>query len=69
MHNASIAKSFPITERVRFTFTSAFTNLFNHPNFRPPASNISNPGSVGVINNLREGGRSRRIELRGRIDF
>ena len=69
MHHLSVAKSFPITERVKFTFTSAFTNLFNHPNFRNPASNISNPGSVGVINSVREGGKSRRIELRGRIDF
>ena len=69
MHHLSVAKSFPITERVRFTFTSAITNLFNHPNFATPAANISAPANVGVIDDLVEGGRSRRIELRGRIDF
>lgn len=69
MHNLSIAKSFLITERVKFTFTSAVTNLFNHPNFTTPPSNISTPATAGVINNLVEGGRGRRIELRGRIDF
>jgi hypothetical protein len=69
MHNLSIAKTFPITERWKFTFTSAVTNLFNHPNFTTPPSNISAPAQAGVINGLVEGGRGRRIELRGRIDF
>jgi hypothetical protein len=45
------------------------TNLFNHPNFATPPANISTPATAGVINNLVEGGRGRRIELRGRIDF
>lgn len=69
MHNISLAKTFDLTERFKFTLTGAASNAFNHPNFAVPASNISAPGSVGVISDLREGGRSRRIELRGRIDF
>ncbi|MFB3825430.1 MAG: carboxypeptidase regulatory-like domain-containing protein [Bryobacteraceae bacterium] len=69
MQHLSIAKTFPITERFRFTFTTAASNILNHANFRPPAANISVPGQVGVINSLVEGGESRQIELRGRIDF
>jgi hypothetical protein len=69
MHHVSIAKSFALTERVRFTITGAASNVLNHPNFLPPAANISTPGTVGVIDSLVEGGKSRRIELRGRIDF
>lgn len=69
MQHISVAKSFPITERVRFNFTTAVTNAFNHPNFNLPAANISSPGSVGVVSSLVEGGRGRKIELRGRIDF
>jgi hypothetical protein len=69
MHHLSVAKTFPITEGVRFTFTAAVSNVFNHPNFLPPAANISAPGSVGVVDSLAEGAKSRRIQLRGRIDF
>jgi len=69
MQNISIAKTFPITERFKFTLTASASDAFNHPNFGLPASNISVPGSVGVISNLVEGAESRRVELRGRIDF
>ncbi|MCC6588236.1 MAG: TonB-dependent receptor [Bryobacterales bacterium] len=69
MQHLSLAKSFAITERWKFTLTAAATNLGNHPNFAKPAANISAPANVGVISNLRDGGRARRIEIRGRIDF
>ena len=69
MQHLSVAKSVPITERVRFTFTTAISNVLNHPNFLPPAANISAPASVGVIQDLVGGGRSRKMELRGRLDF
>ncbi len=69
LHNVSIAKTFDLTERFKFTFTAAASNAFNHPNFMTPSANISAPGSVGVISNLVEGGRSRRGEIRGRLDF
>jgi outer membrane receptor protein involved in Fe transport len=67
--NISVAKTFPITERLRFTFTAAASDAFNHPNFLPPAANISAPGSVGVVSGLVEGAASRQIELRGRLEF
>lgn len=69
MHHLSLAKTFDLTERFKFTFTAAAANAFNHPNFTNPASNISVPGSVGVISNLVGGARARHIELRGRLDF
>jgi hypothetical protein len=69
MQNISISKSFALTERIRFALTAAASNALNHPNFAAPAANISSPGNVGVISNLVEGARARRIELRGRIDF
>ncbi len=69
MHHISLAKTFDITERWKFTFTAAGANAFNHPNFSRPSSNISSPGSVGVVSGLRAGAPSRRIELRGRVDF
>ncbi|MEN6601521.1 MAG: carboxypeptidase regulatory-like domain-containing protein [Bryobacteraceae bacterium] len=67
--NISLAKTFAITERLRFTFTAAASDAFNHPNFTAPDSNISAPGSVGVVSGLVEGAASRQIELRGRLQF
>ncbi|MEK7406591.1 MAG: TonB-dependent receptor, partial [Acidobacteriota bacterium] len=69
MHHISLAKTFNLTERWKFTFTAAGANGFNHANFSRPSANISAPGSVGVVSGLRAGATARRIELRGRIDF
>ena len=69
MHHISLAKTFALTERLKFTFTTAAANAFNHPNFAAPSANISVPGSVGRVSGLRAGSPARRIELRGRIDF
>jgi hypothetical protein len=68
MQNLSIAKTFSISERFKFTFTSAISNALNHPNFANPASNIS-ATNVGVVGGLVEGSKGRHIEIRGRIDF
>jgi hypothetical protein len=69
MHHISLAKSFNLTERFRFTLTAAAANAFNHPNFARPSANISSPGSVGVVSGLRAGAPARSMEIRGRIDF
>jgi hypothetical protein len=69
MHHISLAKSFNFTERIKFTFTAAAANAFNHPNFVAPSANISTPGSVGVVSSLRQGAPARSMEIRGRIDF
>lgn len=68
MQHISIAKTFDITERLKFTFTSAFSNVLNHPNFGNPSGNISST-DVGVVGGLVEGSKGRHIEIRGRIDF
>jgi hypothetical protein len=69
--NLTLGKTFPLTERVRFTFMAAAQNIANHPNFNNPASNI-NASNVGVISGTRllsATGGSRQIMLRGRIQF
>jgi hypothetical protein len=43
----SISKQFMIGERLRFGVGAQFFNLFNHPNFSQPQSNIDNPGAFG----------------------
>ncbi len=69
LHNISVAKTFAFAERLKFTFTAAALDAFNHPNFAMPAANISSPGSVGRISGLVWSGGSRVIELRGRLTF
>jgi len=67
--NVSVAKTFGLTERLRFTFTASASDALNHPNFYFPAANISVPGSVGRISSMVDGAASRQIELRGRLQF
>ncbi len=74
VHNVTIAKRFPITEKLHFELMGLVGNIFNHPNFLAPASDISVPGGAGVINSvygLYAGERAgpRMVELRGRIEF
>jgi len=68
MQHLSIAKTFSLNERFKFTFTSAISNILNHPNFANPSGNIS-ATNVGVVGGLVEGAKGRNIEIRGRIDF
>ncbi len=44
-----IAKNFRITEGSHLRFESTFTNIFNHTNFAPPATQIDNTGTFGVL--------------------
>ncbi len=71
LHNLTLGKTFPLTERVKFTFMAAAQNIANHANFNNPASNI-NASNVGVISGTRMFsaiGGARQIMLRGRIVF
>jgi hypothetical protein len=72
LNNLTIGKTFPIHERLRFTFVAAAQNAFNHPNFANPSttsSNISAPATVGVISAVDGFAPGRQIMLRGRIEF
>jgi outer membrane receptor protein involved in Fe transport len=68
-HNLTIAKNFQLTERMRFTFMAAMQNALNHANFNNPSSNISAPGSLGVISSTRTFAPGRQIMLRGQLAF
>ena len=68
-HDVTILKRFSITERLGFTFATAITNIFNHPNFNNPSSNISVPGSVGVVSSTKAYAPCRQIMMRFRLDF
>ena len=69
--NAGLAKQFSLTEHVHLRFEATFTNVLNHTNFAPPALNISNPATFGVLNaTLPQGlGGNRTGQLALRLDF
>ena len=69
--NAALAKVFTLNERARLRFEASFTNLFNHSNFAPPALNISNPSSFGVLTSVlpQGSGGNRTGQLALRLDF
>ena len=69
--NTGLAKVFQINERYRLRFEATFTNVLNHTNFAPPAMNIGNPSSFGVLQAaLPQGnGGNRTGQLALRLDF
>jgi hypothetical protein len=44
-----LAKNFAITERAKLRFESTFTNVLNHTNFAPPATQIDNAATFGIL--------------------
>ena len=69
--NASLAKVFSISERYRLRFEASFTNVVNHSNFAPPALNVSNPSTFGVLTSVlpQGNGGNRTGQLALRLDF
>ena len=71
--NISISKRFALSERFHLDYMTMISNLFNHPNFDFPASNISaaGPGVIttqqGFFSNEKAG--PRLIEMRLRLEF
>jgi hypothetical protein len=65
------AKVFPLTERAKLRFESTFTNVLNHTNFAPPATQIDNVTTFGVLSTPQTaenaGNRTGQVALR--IDF
>jgi Carboxypeptidase regulatory-like domain len=69
--NTGLAKEVSFKERYRLRFEATFTNVLNHTNFAPPALNISNASTFGVLDaTLPQGlGGNRTGQLAVRLDF
>jgi hypothetical protein len=52
--DSSLYKSFPITERMKFTIGVSAYNLFNHPHFAAPYSNIASGAVGGIYSTVEE---------------
>ena len=66
-----LAKVFRPMEGLRLRFESTFTNVLNHTNFAPPATQIDNTTTFGVLSapQTAEGAGNRTGQLALRIDF
>jgi hypothetical protein len=66
-----LAKNFALTERAKLRFESTFTNVLNHTNFAPPATQIDNTSTFGVLSapQTAENAGNRTGQVALRIDF
>jgi hypothetical protein len=62
----SLHKNFPVSEGKKFQLRADVFNVFNHPNFNLPVSNLGS-GSAGKITRMY--GNSRLMQLGLRFDF
>jgi hypothetical protein len=73
VHHLSLAKTFPVTERVSSTFTAEFADIFNHPHFYDPDTYI-NAQDIGQLIYARadyepEKAGRRQITFKLRVEF
>jgi hypothetical protein len=59
---AGLSKTFHLTERMPMRLESTFTNVFNHPNFAPPPTNVTSSSFVFRAEN--SGNRTGQVSLR-----
>ncbi len=66
-----LAKVIQVKERMRVRFESTFTNVLNHTNFAPPATQIDNTTTFGVLSapQIAENAGNRTGQAALRIDF
>lgn len=66
VHHLSVNKRFPLGDRFNLDFFSRMTNLFNHPSFAIPRTDIvaANPGRITGTSGSAAGARSIQLELR-----
>ncbi len=64
--DAVLSKSFPLTRRVNFKFSGEIFNLFNHPQFGLPNSEVGVPGFGEVTT---QANLPRTAQFEGRITF
>jgi hypothetical protein len=64
-------KRFKMGDRLGLRVEATFTNVFNHTNFAPPSTNVSNPATFGVLQSVLPpgAGGNRTGQLAARIDF
>jgi hypothetical protein len=69
--NAGLSKTMTLREGLRLRFEATFTNVLNHTNFAPPATNVSNPITFGVLQSAQtaENGGNRTGQVALRLDF
>jgi hypothetical protein len=66
-----LAKTFQFKERFRLRLEASFTNVLNHANYAPPATNVGNPSTFGVLQSvLPQGSGGNRVgQAALRLDF
>jgi len=66
-----LAKAFNVTEGVHVRLESTFTNVLNHTNFAPPATQIDNTATFGALSapQTAENSGNRTGQLALRVDF
>ncbi len=66
-----LAKLIPLTESVHLRFESTFTNVLNHTNFAPPATQIDNTSTFGQLTapTTAENAGNRTGQVALRIEF
>lgn len=66
-----LAKNFALTEHAKLRLESTFTNVLNHTNFAPPATQIDNTSTFGVLSapQTAENAGNRTGQVALRIDF
>ena len=69
--SAGLSKAMAFRERFHLRFEATFTNVLNHTNYAPPATNVSNPSTFGVLQSAQTaenaGNRTGQVALR--LDF
>jgi hypothetical protein len=69
--SAGLAKMIAIRESWRLRFESTFTNVLNHTNYAPPATNISSQNNFGVLfaQQTAENAENRTGQVALRLEF
>jgi hypothetical protein len=69
--SAGLAKSMAIRENMHLRFEATFTNVLNHTNYAPPATNVTSPSTFGVLDaqQTAENAGNRTGQVALRFDF
>jgi hypothetical protein len=69
--SGGLAKNFSISERFKLRFEATVNNLPNHPNFAPPAVDVSTPSTFGITSSVQtaENAANRTGQLALRLVF